>query len=135
MQSNSTNAKEAIRLKVCWSFEFLAITLIFLSIYRASKIKQNYKNILSLLLITLILLIILILMIVWGELIGHLTGFLFGNIFFCYYMSYVIGPSRVHALSLAEGRNVGGHSTWHYFLSTLSSGSLLILPEGIVIEF
>jgi hypothetical protein len=30
------------------------------------------------------------------------------------------GPSRVGALPLAAGRNVGGHSTWCYFLFPLS---------------
>ena len=45
------------------------------------------------------------------------------------------GPSGVRALPLAAGRNVGGHYKWHYFLSPLSSGSFLILPEGVVIRF
>ena len=48
----------------------------------------------------------------------------------------VIGPSGVRALPLAAGINVGGHYKWHFFLlSPLSSGSLLILPEGIVVGF
>jgi hypothetical protein len=49
-----------------------------------------------------------------------------------------IGPSGLRALPLAAGRNVGGHSTWRYilFLSlVLLSGSLLILPEGVVVGF
>ena len=48
-----------------------------------------------------------------------------------------IGPSGVRALHLAAGINVGGHYKWHFFsffLSlSVSSGSLLILPEGVVI--
>ena len=31
-----------------------------------------------------------------------------------------VGASGVRALPLAAGRNVGGHSTWHYFLSLSS---------------
>jgi hypothetical protein len=31
-------------------------------------------------------------------------------------------------------RNIGGHYKWH-FSSSLSSGSFLILPEGIVVRF
>ena len=45
-----------------------------------------------------------------------------------------IGPSGVRALPMAAGINVGGHYKWHFFsLSSLSlsSGSLLILPEGV----
>jgi hypothetical protein len=42
-----------------------------------------------------------------------------------------IGPSGVRALPLAAGINVGGHYKWHFF--SLSSGSLLILPEGVVV--
>jgi hypothetical protein len=47
------------------------------------------------------------------------------------------GPSGVHALPLAAGINVGGHYKWHFFLFLLSfsPGSLLILPEGIVVGF
>ena len=43
--------------------------------------------------------------------------------------------SGVRALPLAAGINVGGHYKWHFFLFFLSSsyGSLLILPEGVVI--
>jgi hypothetical protein len=47
----------------------------------------------------------------------------------------------VRALPLAAGINVGGHSTWHYFLFLsffflfLSSGSLLILVEGLAVGF
>jgi hypothetical protein len=44
-----------------------------------------------------------------------------------------IGPSGVRALPLAAGINVGGHYKWHFFL--LSPGSLLILPEGVVVGF
>ena len=48
-----------------------------------------------------------------------------------------VGPSGVRALPLAAGINVGGHYKWHFFLSlsslSLSSGSLLILPEGVVV--
>ena len=47
-----------------------------------------------------------------------------------------IGPSGVRALPLAAGIKVGGHYKWHFFLSLslfLSSGSLLILPEGVVV--
>jgi hypothetical protein len=55
----------------------------------------------------------------------------------------VIGPSGVRALPLAAGINVGGHYKWHFFLFLsflflsffLSSGSLLILPEGVVVGF
>jgi hypothetical protein len=39
-----------------------------------------------------------------------------------------IGPSGVCALHLAAGRNVGGHSTWHY-LSFFLSESFTFLPE------
>jgi hypothetical protein len=48
-----------------------------------------------------------------------------------------IGPSGVRALPLAAGINVGGHYKWHFFLSLFlsSSGSLLILPEGVVVGF
>jgi hypothetical protein len=45
-----------------------------------------------------------------------------------------IGPSRVCALPLAAGINVGGHYKWHFFLFFLSS-SLLSLPEGVVVGF
>ena len=47
-----------------------------------------------------------------------------------------VGPSRVRALPLDSGINVGGHYKWHFFslsFSLLSSGSLLILPEGVVV--
>ena len=45
-----------------------------------------------------------------------------------------IGPSGVRALPLAAGINVGGHYKWYFFLFLLlSSGSLLILPEGVVV--
>ena len=46
-----------------------------------------------------------------------------------------IRPNEVRALPLAAGRNVGGHHKWHFFLFSLSlsSGSLLILPEGVVV--
>ena len=45
-----------------------------------------------------------------------------------------IGPSGVRALPLAAGINVGGHYKWHFFLLSLSSsGSLLILQEGVVV--
>ena len=47
-----------------------------------------------------------------------------------------IGPSGVHALPLAAGINIGGHYKGHFFsLSSSSSGSLLILPEVVVIGF
>ena len=48
------------------------------------------------------------------------------------------GPSGVRALPLAAGINVGGHYKWHFFLFLslfFSPGSLLILPEGIVVGF
>ena len=48
----------------------------------------------------------------------------------------VIGPSGVRALPLAAGRNVVGHYKWHFFsffLSFFLPGSLLILPEGVVV--
>jgi hypothetical protein len=49
------------------------------------------------------------------------------------------GPSGVRALPLAAGINVGGHYKGHFFLFLsclfLSSGSSLILPEGIVVGF
>ena len=46
------------------------------------------------------------------------------------------GPSGVRALPLAAGINVGGHYKWHFFsFFLLSSGSLLILPEGVVVGF
>jgi hypothetical protein len=50
---------------------------------------------------------------------------------------FEIGPSRVRALPLAAGINVGGHYKWHFFLFSLSfsPGSLLILPEGVVVGF
>ena len=44
-----------------------------------------------------------------------------------------IGPSGVRALPLAAGINVGGHYKRNFFSFSLSSGSLLILPEGVVI--
>jgi hypothetical protein len=55
----------------------------------------------------------------------------------------IIGPSGVRALPLAAGINIGGHYKWHFFLLSLSlslsssssSGSLLILPEGVVVGF
>jgi hypothetical protein len=49
----------------------------------------------------------------------------------------VIGPSGVRALPLAAGINVGGHYKWHFFLflSFFLPGSLLILPEGIIVGF
>jgi hypothetical protein len=43
-----------------------------------------------------------------------------------------LGLSRVHALPLAAGINVDGHSTWHYFSSS-SSEVLTFLPEGVVV--
>ena len=48
-------------------------------------------------------------------------------------LPFNFGPSRVGALLLAAGINVGGHYEWHFFSFFLSSGSLLILPEGVVI--
>ena len=58
---------------------------------------------------------------------------------FISFTSKPIGPSGVRALPLAAGINVGGHYKWHFFLFLLSSlflpGSLLILPEGIVVGF
>ena len=48
----------------------------------------------------------------------------------------VFGPSGVRALPLAAGINVGGYYKWHFFLFSLSlssSGSLLILREGVVV--
>jgi hypothetical protein len=39
----------------------------------------------------------------------------------------------------AAGINIGGHYEWHFvfslYLSPLSSGSLLIIPEAIVVGF
>ena len=49
-------------------------------------------------------------------------------------ISVSIGPSGVRALPLAAGINVGGHYKWHFFL-LFSPGSLLILPEGVVVGF
>jgi hypothetical protein len=47
-----------------------------------------------------------------------------------------IGPSGVRALPLAAGINVCGHYKGHFFSFFLSSsGSLLILPEGVVVGF
>ena len=49
-----------------------------------------------------------------------------------------VGPSGVPALPLAAGRKVGGHYKGHFFLFfflLLSSGSLLILPEGVAVGF
>jgi hypothetical protein len=49
---------------------------------------------------------------------------------------HIIGPSGVRALPLAAGINVGGHYKWHVFLFlslSLSSGSLLTLPEEVVV--
>ena len=55
------------------------------------------------------------------------------------YNTIILGPSVVRALPLAAGINVGGHYKWHFFsllLSLfLSSGSLIILPEGVVVGF
>jgi hypothetical protein len=47
----------------------------------------------------------------------------------------LIGPSGVRALPLTAGINVGGHYKWHFvlFSLSLSSGSLLILPEWVVV--
>jgi hypothetical protein len=45
------------------------------------------------------------------------------------------GPSGVRALPLAAGINVGGHYKGHFFLFLSSSGSLQILPEGVVVWF
>ena len=42
------------------------------------------------------------------------------------------GPSGVRALPLAAGINIGGHYKWH-FSSSLLYGSLLILPEGVIV--
>ena len=53
----------------------------------------------------------------------------------CHYFRY-FGPSEVRALPLAAGINVGGHNKWHCFLFLLSlflSSSLLFLPEGDVV--
>ena len=35
----------------------------------------------------------------------------------------------------AASRNVCGHYKWHFFSFSLLSGSLLILPEGVVVGF
>ena len=51
-------------------------------------------------------------------------------------MAFTFGPSRVRALPLDAGVNVGGHYKGHFFLFLLSfslSSSLLILPEGVVV--
>ena len=72
------------------------------------------------------------------------TSFLAGNSNTCFTflglpLKIDFGPSGVHALPLAAGINVGGHYKGHFFLFSLSlslsssSGSLLILPEGVVI--
>ena len=53
--------------------------------------------------------------------------------FFSFFVCVNFGPSGVRALPLAAGINVGGHYEWHFFL--LSPGSLLILPEGLVVGF
>ena len=45
-----------------------------------------------------------------------------------------VGPSRVRALPLAAGINVGGHYKG-YFFSLSSLFLLLILPEGVVVGF
>jgi hypothetical protein len=52
-------------------------------------------------------------------------------------MEIFIGPSGVRALPLAAGINAGGHYKWHFFLFSplLSSGSLLILTDGVVLGF
>ena len=64
--------------------------------------------------------------------VAHSIGFLSKD-----KMQYV-GPSGVRALPLAAGINVGGYYKWHFFLFFLSlflsSGSLLIFPEGVVVE-
>ena len=46
-----------------------------------------------------------------------------------HYFLGIFGPSGVRVLPLAAGINVGGHSS----SLSLSSGSLLILPEGVVV--
>ena len=50
-----------------------------------------------------------------------------------------VGPCGVRVLPMAAGINVGGHHKWHFFLLFLSfflsSGSLLFLPEGVVVGF
>jgi hypothetical protein len=43
--------------------------------------------------------------------------------------SFGVGPSRVGALPLAAGINVGGHYTWHYFSLFFLSDVLIFLPE------
>ena len=55
-------------------------------------------------------------------------------------LEIVLGIFCVRALPLAAVINVGGHFKWHFFLFFslslfLSSGSLLILPEGVVVGF
>ena len=55
-------------------------------------------------------------------------------IFYMEQWLWLIGPSGVRVLPLTAGMNVGGHYKWHFFsFFLLSSGSLLILPEGVVI--
>ena len=50
-------------------------------------------------------------------------------------ISKYFGPSGVRALTLAAGINVGGHYKWHFVSLSFSPGSLLILPEGVVVGF
>ena len=42
--------------------------------------------------------------------------------------AWIIGPSGVHALPLAAGINVGGHSTWHSFSFFSLAKVLTFLP-------
>ena len=51
------------------------------------------------------------------------------------HFSYIFGLSGVCALPLAAGINVGGHYKGIFFLFLSSSGSLLILPEGVVVGY
>ena len=48
-------------------------------------------------------------------------------------MHDLIGPRGVRALPLAGGINVGGHYKCFSLSLSLSSSSLLILPEGFVV--
>jgi hypothetical protein len=60
--------------------------------------------------------------------INDLIGVIRSNLLSDDKVAQYFGPSGVRALPLAAGINVGGHYKWNFFLSSLSSGSLLILP-------
>ena len=60
--------------------------------------------------------------------INDLIGVIRSNLLSDDKVAQYFGPSGVRALPLPAGINVGGHYKWNFFLSPLSSGSLLILP-------